>query len=146
MDVILKQDVKSLGKKGQKVAVADGYARNFLFPRGLAMEANAQALNELKNRESAEKHKLIKELEDAKKNVEILNGKTIKIPAKAGSSGKLFGSVTSKEIAEHIKKELNIDIDRRKISVEDIKHFGTYECEVKFPQNVTAAFYILIGE
>lgn len=146
MDVILKQDVKDLGKKGQKVSVSDGYARNFLFPRGLAMEANAQALNELKNRQAAETHRLAVELEQANANAAKLSGKTVKIAAKAGQNGKLFGSVTAKEIAEHIKTAFQIEIDKRKISVEDIKAFGTYECEVKFPQNVTAKLYVLIGE
>ncbi|MDR1629451.1 MAG: 50S ribosomal protein L9 [Oscillospiraceae bacterium] len=146
MEVILKQDVKDLGKKGQKVSVSDGYARNFLFPRGLAMEANTQALNELKNRESAEKHRIAVELEQANANAAKLSGKTLKISAKAGQNGKLFGSVTAKEIAETIKNSFGIEIDKRKITAEDIKTFGTYECEVKFPQNVTAKLYVLIGE
>ncbi len=146
MDVILKQDVKTLGKKGEKVSVSDGYARNFLFPRGLAGEANAQAINELKNRESAEKHKVAMELENAKKHAELLSGKTVKLCAKAGQNGRLFGSVTSKEIAENLKLQFNIDVDKRKIIVEDIKNFGTYECEIKLPQNIVATFFVQVGE
>lgn len=146
MEVILKQDVKNLGKKGEKVNVSDGYARNFLLPRGLATEMNAQAINELKNRESAEKHRIAAELKQAQENAEKINEKTLKISAKAGQGGKLFGSVTAKEIAQQIEQTFNVEVDRRKISVEDIKSFGTFECEVKFPQNVSAKLYLLIGE
>ena len=102
MKVILTQDVKSLGKKGELVNASDGYARNFLFPRKLAVEANAQAMNELKNRESAEKYRLETELKNAKEVAAKINGKTVKLTAKAGQGGKIFGSVTAKEVAESI--------------------------------------------
>ena len=126
MQVILNQDVKNLGKKGEMVNVSDGYARNFLLPRNLATEANAQALTELKNREAAKQHKIDTEVANARANAEEIDGKTVKLTAKAGQNGKLFGSVTSKEIAEAIKEQLNIDIDKKKISVADIKSYGTY--------------------
>ena len=117
MKVILTQDVKSLGKKGELVNASDGYARNFLFPRKLAVEANAQAMNELKNREAAEKFRLETELKNAKETAAKIDGKTVKLTAKAGQGGRLFGSVTAKEVAEQIKAQFGVDIDRRKISM-----------------------------
>lgn len=146
MDVILKEDIKGLGKKGEKVKVSDGYARNYLFPKGLASEANAQALNELKNREKAERYKQERELADARDAAGKLNGATIKIKANAGQNGKLFGSVTSKEIAEQIKESLGIETDKRKISIEEIKNYGTYEAEVKLHAGITAVVYVVVGE
>ena len=121
MKVILTQDVKNLGKKGEMVTTSDGYARNFLFPRKLATEANAQSMTELKNRENARQHKIDLETAAANDAAAKLKGKTIKITAKAGQNGKLFGSVTSKEIAEEVKKQFGIDVDKRKVNSEDIK-------------------------
>ena len=102
MKVVLLQDVKSVGKKGELVNVSDGYGRNFLLPRKLAKEANAQAMNELKNAEAAKEFKIKTETEQANQNAEKLSGKTVKIYAKAGQGGKIFGSVTAKELAEEI--------------------------------------------
>ena len=96
MKVVLKQDVKGLGKKGELVSVSDGYARNFLFPRNLASEANAQAMSELKNKEQAEKYRIETETAAAKADAAKIEGKTVKVVAKAGQNGKLFGSVTAK--------------------------------------------------
>ena len=144
MKVVLTQDVKSLGKKGELVSVAEGYARNFLFPRKLAMEANAQALNELKNRENAAKHRQEAELAAARQAAQALEGKTVRVLAKGGSQGRLFGSVTSKEVAEQLHKELGVEVDRRKIAIEDIKHYGTYPAEIKLHQGVGATFYVLV--
>lgn len=146
MKVVLKQDVKGLGKKGELVNTSDGYARNFLFPKGLATEANAQSLTELKNREQAAKYKIETETAAAKKAAEEISGKTIKIKAKAGQNGKLFGSVTSKEISEKVKEEFKIDVDKRKIIVDDIKQFGTYEFEVKLYQGISAKLFVQVGE
>jgi len=146
MKVILKQDVKGLGKSGEMVNVSDGYARNFLMPRGLASEANAQAMNELKNRELAEKHKREVELKAAQDAAKELDGKTVKVSAKAGQSGKLFGSVTSKEVAEVIKNDYGIEVDKRKITIEDIKNYGTYEAEVKIQSGVSAKIFVLVNE
>ena len=146
MKVILKQDVKGLGKKGQLVNASDGYARNFLFPKGLAGEANAQTLSELKNKEDAERYRIKTETQAAKDNAARISGKTIKISAKAGQNGKLFGSVTSKEIAEKVKAEFGIECDKRKIVVDDIKQFGTYEFEVKLYQGISAKLFVLVGE
>lgn len=146
MDVILNADVKGLGKKGELVKTSDGYARNFLFPRNLAVEANAQAMTELKNREQSKQHKIDVATQQAKEAAEKLEGKTIKLTAKAGKNGKLFGSVTSKEIAEKIKTQFSIDIDKRKVSVEDIKNFGTYTAEVKLYTGISAKVFVQVGE
>ena len=146
MKVLLKEDVKGLGKKGEMVNASDGYARNSLLPRGLAVEVNAQILSEIKNKESAERFRFEKELEEAREAASKIEGSTIKITANAGSSGKLFGSITAKEIADRIKEEYSIEVDRRKISVEDIKHYGTYEAEVRLVQGVSAKFYIIVSE
>ncbi len=146
MKVILQADVKSLGKKGELVNTSDGYARNYLFPRNLAVEANSQAMTELKNREDSKKHKIAVETDAAKKAAEQINGRAIKIKARAGQGGRLFGSVTSKEIAECIKKEFSIDIDRRKITSPEIKAFGSYSASVKLYQGVTADFMVMVTE
>lgn len=146
MKVILKQDVKGLGKKGELVNASDGYARNFLFPKGLAAEANAQAMSEFKNKQQAEKYRIDTETAAAKAAAEKISGKTIHITAKAGQNGKLFGSVTSKEIAEKVKEEFDINTDKRKIVVDDIKQFGTYEFEVKLYQGISAKLYVMVGE
>ena len=146
MKVILKQDVKGLGKKGELVNTSDGYARNFLFPRNLATEANSQAMTELKNREDSKKHKIAVETQEAKNSASKINGKVIKVTAKAGQGGRLFGSVTSKEIAVAMKSQFDIDIDRRKITVDDIKAFGTYPASVKLYQGVTAEFSVMVSE
>ena len=146
MKVILKQDVKGLGKKGELVSASDGYARNFLFPKGLAAEANAQAMSEFKNKQQAEKYRIDTETAAAKAAAEKISGKTIHITAKSGQNGKLFGSVTSKEIAEKVKEEFGINTDKRKIIVDDIKQFGTYEFEVKLYQGISAKLYVMVGE
>lgn len=146
MKVVLKQDVKGLGKKGELVNTSDGYARNFLFPRGLASEANAQAMAELKNKEQAEKFRIDSETAAAKAAAELLSGKTVKITANAGQNGRLFGSITPKEIAEEIKKAFDVDVDKRKIVVDEIKAYGTYEVEVKLPHAVFAKLYVMVTE
>ncbi len=146
MKVILKQDVKGLGKKGQLVNTSDGYARNFLFPKGLAAEANAQAMSELKNKEDAERYRIKTETAAAKAAAEKMEGKTIRISAKAGQNGKLFGSVTAKEIAETLKEAFGVTVDKRKITVEEIKQFGTYEFEVKLYPGVSTQLYVMVGE
>ena len=146
MKVILTQDVKNLGKKGEMVTTTDGYARNFLFPRNLATEANAQAMTELKNREDSQNHKIKVEKEAATDAASKLSGKTVKITAKAGQGGRLFGSVTAKEVAETIKKDFGITVDKRKITVSDIKAFGTYQAQAKFYQGITADFSVMVSE
>ena len=146
MKVILKQDVKSLGKKGELVNASDGYARNFLIPKGLAMETNATAMNDFNNKESAKKYHKAEEIKAAKADAEKLEGKTFRLTAKAGANGKLFGSVTSKDISAKIKQDLSLDIDKRKIAVDDIKQFGTYEAEIKVYQGISAKIYVQVTE
>ncbi len=146
MKVILTQDVKGLGKKGELVNASDGYARNFLFPRKLAAEVNSQAMTELKNREDSKKHKIEVETQQAKASADKISGKTVKVTAKAGQGGRLFGSVTAKEIAAVMKTQFGIDIDKRKITVDDIKAFGTYPATVKLYQGVTAEFSVTVTE
>lgn len=146
MKVILKQDVKNLGKKGELVNASDGYARNYLFPRGLATEANASAMNDFNNKENAKKYHKQQEIDAAKADVAKLDSKTFKLTAKAGANGKLFGSVTAKDVSAVIKTDLGLDIDKRKISVEDIKQFGTYEAEIKVYQGISAKIYVQVSE
>ncbi len=146
MKVILKQDVKALGKKGDLVNTSDGYARNFLFPRGLAIEANAQAMSEFKNKENAEKYRIKVETENAQAAAEKIKGKTVRFSVQAGQGGRLFGSVTTKEIAEKINKEFGLNVDKKKISVGEIKSYGTYTAEVKLYQGITAEVFIFVGE
>ena len=146
MKVVLLQDVKGHGKKGELCNVSDGYARNFLFPKKLAVEADNAALNELKNREEAKKHHLKEEIAAANALAEKLNGKTVTITAKAGSGGRLFGSVTSKEIAAEIKNAFGIEIDRKKMSVADIKAFGEYTAEIKLHKGISAKLTVKVTE
>lgn len=146
MKVILKADVKNLGKKGELVNTSDGYARNFLFPKGLAVEANATAMNDFNNKESAKKFHKAEEIKTAKEDAAKLDGKTVKVTAKAGANGKLFGSVTGKDISLAVKAQLGIDVDKRKISVADIKQFGTYEAELKIYQGISAKISVQVTE
>ena len=147
MKVVLLADVKKKKKKGELVNVSDGYARNFLFPKKLAKEANAQALNELKNAEESKAFKIKQETEAAQASADKINGKSVSILAKAGQGGKLFGSVTAKEIAEAIKKQYGVDVDKRKIDTKgDMKAFGTYECEVKLYSGITATVKAVVTE
>ena len=146
MEVILKADVKGLGKKGEKVKASDGYARNFLFPKGLAVEANAQSLTELRNREQSNQHKIDLEVAAANDSKAKINGKTVKLTAKAGTNGRLFGSVTSKDVAAEIKKQYAVDVDKRKITMDDIKAFGSYKIEVKLYQNISAEMTVSVSE
>jgi large subunit ribosomal protein L9 len=146
MKVILLQDVKGHGKKGELCNVSDGYARNFLFPKKLAAVADNTAMNDLKNRESAAAHHKQEEIDRANATAKALNGKTVTISAKAGSNGKLFGSVTSKEIAAEIKKSLGIEIDRKKMNVADIKNFGEYTAEIKLYTGIIAKLTVKVME
>lgn len=146
MKVILLADVKGLGKKGELCNASDGYARNFLFPKKLAVEADSTALNDLKNREQAAAHHKQEEINAANDTAKKLEGKSVVIKAKAGAGGKLFGSVTSKEIAAEIKNSLGIEIDKKKMSVADIKNFGEYTAEIKLYQGITAKLTVKVTE
>lgn len=145
MKVILTQDVKGQGKKDQVVDVSDGYARNFLFPKKLAVPADNTALNIVKNKESSKQHKLDVEKQNALDIAKKLESITVKFEYAAGPDKKLYGSVTSKDIAEALKKNHGIDIDKRKITLkENIKSFGNFSADVKLFTDVTGKISILV--
>lgn len=146
MKVILTADVKGQGKKGELVNVSDGYARNFLFPKKLAIEADNTAMSELKSRESAAAFHKQEEINAANALKAKLDGKTITIKAKAGGQGKLFGSVTSKEVAAELNKVFATSIDKKKMTMADIKNFGEYSAEVKLYQGISAKITVKVEE
>ena len=147
MKVVLKQDVRNLGKKGELVETSDGYARNFLFPRNLAAEADNKAMNELKNAESSKQFKIDTQIKQATASKNKLEGQVFKMTAKAGSNGRLFGSVTSKEIAQEIKKQYAISVDKRKVTLDtDIKAFGTYNATVQLYNGIVANIKVQVTE
>ena len=119
MKVILKADIKGVGKKDEVINASDGYARNFLFPKNLAVEANAENMSKLKAKKDSNAYKKSQEKEEAKKIAEKLSKILLKIPVKAGENGKIFGGVTSKEIAEELKKQHKFEIDRKKIVLKE---------------------------
>lgn len=146
MKVILLADVKGHGKKGELCNVSDGYARNFLFPKKLAVEANSTAMNELKNREEAKAHHLAEEKKAAEEIKSLIDKKQVVITAKAGASGKLFGAVTAKEVATAVKDTFGVEIDRRKMNIADIKQFGEYTAEIKLYSGVSASLTVVVKE
>ena len=147
MKVILQKDVKGHGKKGQLVEVSDGYGRNYLLPRKLAVEASAENMNTMKMQEKARLAKEAAEKAEAEATALKLKECMVKIPAKAGSGGKLFGSVTSKEISEALKQQYVIDIPKSKIvQDEPIKSFGTFELKCKLGYEVTGTLYVTVME
>ena len=146
MKVVLLADVKGKGKKGELCNVSDGYAWNFLFPKNLAVEANATAMNELKNREESKAHHLAEEKKAAEEIAKKIDKKSVTVIAKAGNSGKLFGSVTAKEIAVAVKNTFGVEIDRRKMNVADIKQFGEYTAEIKLYNGVMATITVIVKE
>ena len=147
MKVVLLADVQGVGKKGELINAAEGYARNFLLPRKLAKEANAQVMNELKNAEASKAFKIKTETEEAQKAADALKDKIARITAKSGTGGRLFGSVTAKEIAQEIKKQFGVEIDKRKIQLSaDIKAFGTYQFEIKLYSGITAKMSVSVTE
>ena len=146
MKVILMQDVKGQGKKGQTINVSDGYARNFLLPKGLAVEATNSAINDMKGKEEAFAYKKQTELNEAKEMQAKLSGISVKLSAKAGANGKLFGSVTNKDIAEALISQHHIKIDKRRFEMEDIKQTGTFEVSVKLYPDVSGKLKVVITE
>ena len=132
MKVVFLADVKGQGKKDQIKEVSDGYARNFLLPKKLAVPADAKMMNELKNKEASKQHKIDTEKAEAKALAEKLQKITVKITAQAGGDGRLYGSVTSKDISEALSKQFGITIDKRKMTLDEpIKAFGLYSIDVK---------------
>ncbi|QAT60098.1 50S ribosomal protein L9 [Acidilutibacter cellobiosedens] len=147
MKVILLEDVKGLGKKGDLVNAKDGYVRNFLFPKNLVIEATEGNLKVLKDKKKSEENKKKAEYEKALKLKETIEKVDIEIKRKAGEGGKLFGSITSKDIAEVLKSKYNIDLDKRKIVLQDnIKSIGATTVEVKIHQDVSAIIKIKVEE
>lgn len=147
MKVILLQDVQGSGKAGDLVNVSDGYAKNYLVKRGLARVANAAAVNEKNTRDSAVAHRAAVELEEAEVLKKKLEGKDVTIKAKAGANGKLFGSITSKELAEELSRLYGMDINKKKVALScDVKAYGSYSFEVKLHSGVSAAMKLIVIE
>ena len=147
MKVILTQDVKGQGKKDQVVNVSDGYARNFLLPRKLAVPADNQSMNELKNKEASRQHKIDVERAAAKEAAERLASITVKFAVGAGADGRLYGSVTSKDIAEALQKQHGITVDKRKIALTDpIKAYGTYDLDVRLYTDVSGKIHVVVTD
>lgn len=147
MKVILQQDVKGQGKKGQMVEVSDGYARNFLLPRKLAAPATAENVNAMKMQDKAKAARLAEEKAQALALVEQLKNCPVRIPARAGQGGKLFGAVTAKEISEALKTQYNVDVNKSKLVVaEPIKSFGSYEVKCKLGNEISGTVYLLVTE
>ena len=144
MKVILLQDVKKVGKKGDVIEASDGYARNFLFPRKLAQEANDSNMHILNNKKENERKEKLAQLEAAQKLAGELKGKEITIKAKTGESGKLFGAITSKDVAELIKEQYKIEIDKKKIVMDTIKLAGGYDIDVKLYPEVSTKMKVII--
>ena len=144
MKVILLQDVKKMGKKGDVIEASDGYARNYLSPRKLAEEATANALHVVNAKKENERKKKLAELEAAQKLAAELKGKEVTINAKAGDNGRLFGAITNKDVAEAINSEFNLSIDKKKVVVNTIKVAGTYEVEVKLYPEVSTKMKVNI--
>ncbi|MBQ1793520.1 MAG: 50S ribosomal protein L9 [Peptostreptococcaceae bacterium] len=144
MKVILLQDVKKMGKKGDVIEASDGYARNYLFPRKLAEEATANALHIVNAKKENERKKKLAELEEAQKLAAELKGKEVTINAKAGDNGRLFGAITNKDIAEVINSSFNLSIDKKKVVVNTIKVAGTYDVEVKLYPEVSTKMKVII--
>ena len=147
MKVILLEDVKSLGKKGQIVNVSDGYARNMILPKKLGVEATSKNLNDLKLRKANEEKVAQENLDAAKAFAEELSTKEVILTLKVGEGGRTFGSVSSKEISEAAKKQLNLDIDKKKMVLpEPIKSIGSFEIPIKLHKEVTARLSVKVVE
>lgn len=147
MKVILQQDVKGQGKKGQLIEASDGYARNFLLPRKLAVPATAENVNTMKMQEKARKAQEAAEKAEAEAIAAKLKDCVVKLTAKAGAGGRLFGAVTSKEISEGLKAQFGLDIPKQKLVLEEpIKAFGTYQIKAKLGFEVTGTVYVAVYE
>ena len=140
------QDVKGQGKKGKTINVSDGYARNFLLPKNLAVEATNAAINDMKGKDEAFAYKKQTELNEAKEMQTKLAGISVSLKAKAGANGKLFGSVTNKDIAESLLSQHHIKIDKRRFEMEDIKQTGTFEISVKLYPDVVGKLKVVVTE
>lgn len=147
MKVIFLQDVKGSGKKGEVKNVADGYARNMLIPKGYAVEATSANMSKLQGQQSSAQHKIDLEIEAAKEAAAKLSGKRISITAKAGSNGKLFGSITASNVADAIAEQLGVKVDKKKVSLAaDIKNFGSYNAVIKLYNGISEKIDIDVNE
>lgn len=147
MKIILLQDVKSLGKQGEIVDVSDGYARNFILPKKVGLEANSKNLNDLKLQKANEEKRAQELLEEAKELAEVLETKEVVVKMKSGEGGKTFGSISSKEIAVEAKKQCDLELDKKKIQLpEPIKALGAYEVTVKLHPKVSAKLKVKVVE
>ena len=147
MKVLLLQDVKGKGKKDTNVDVSDGYARNFLLPKGVAVEANAKIMNDYKNKQAAKKHHEEMEKAAAKETAERLSGIVVKIYATGGADSRLYGAVTSKEISEELEKQHGIVVDKRKIVLEDpIKAYGSYTLDAKLYPEISGKINVIVTQ
>ena len=147
MKVILQQDVRGQGKKGQRVVGAEGYARNVLLPRKLAVPATADAMNTMKLQEKARKAEEARQKAEAEAVAEKLKGAVVKLTAKAGANGKLFGAITSKEISEGLSSQHGIELAKQKIVIDEpIKAFGTYELKAKLGFEISGTVYVVVAE
>lgn len=144
MKVILLQDVKNMGKKGDVIEASDGYARNFLFPKKLAEQANSNNLHVLNAKKENERKKKLAEIEAAQKLAAELKGKEITIKAKVGDSGRLFGAITNKDVASLINTKFKLEIDKKKVVMDTIKVAGTYEIEIKLYPEVTTKMKVIV--
>ena len=147
MKVILQQDVKGQGKKGQMVEVSDGYARNFLLPRKLAKEATADNVNTMKLQEKAKREQEAKEKAEAEALAQQLRTLSVRVSAKAGNGGRLFGAVTTKEISDGLRQQFGIDIPKQKLVLDEpIKAFGSYQVKAKLGFEVNGTVYVSVFE
>lgn len=146
MKVILLKDIKGVGKKSEVINASDGYARNFLFPKKFAEEANDSNLHILNRKTEATRRKKLDETEAAQGLADSLKGKQVKIAAKAGEAGRLFGAITSKDISAEIKKQFQIDIDKKKIITEAIRQLGNHEVELKIYPEVSTKINVFVVE
>ena len=145
MKVILLQDIKNVGRKDEIINANDGYARNYLFPKKLAIEANKDNLLKLEAKKDSEAHKKELEIKEYKKQAEIINKLVLEIKVKAGENGKIFGGVTSKEISEELNKQHKIQIDKKKIILkENIKNVGRFSVDIKFGDGVSAKLAVVV--
>ena len=147
MKVILQQDVKGKGKKGQLIEASEGYARNYLLPRKLAIAATADAINTMNLKEKARRAEEARQKEAAMAAAEQLKALLVKIPAKAGTGGRLFGAVTTKEISDALKAQHNVDIPKQKLVLDDpIKSFGTYQVKARLGFEISGTVNVLVCE
>lgn len=147
MKVILLEDVKTLGKKGEIVDVSDGYARNFILPKKKGVEASAANLNTLKLKKANEEKIALENLEAAKALGALIDKSSVTLQIKTGEGGKLFGAISSKEIAAAMKEQLNLDVDKKKIVLDDpIKELGTHEVKIKLHKDVAAKLKVAVEE